>query len=164
VGQSLKAFRWFFFLSPVAALKNNGASGVAAAFAVWAVAPACGAMLSVGYAVFLLTKNKSWGVFLDSQSEFWLATLIGVNIAVSVALVGNGMLLMGALGGSIGAGLQQISWMLGGQGIGFFSGEWSGVNGRPRTHILFSVGLLFLAALIMACGNFTAQSEIPSGR
>lgn len=114
--------------------------------------------MSVGYAAWLLARNRSWGVLLESPREFCLALLIGLNIAVSIAFLGSGMLLMGALGGSVGAGLQQIAWMLGGQGAGFISGEWQGVAGRPRNRMLMAMGLLLLAALLMASGNFFARS------
>ena len=144
----------------VSALKAQGAGDVAASFAVWALALAGGALVSVSYAAWLLGRNRSWGVLLDSPKEFWLALLIGLNIAVSIAFLGSGMLRMGALGGSVGAGLQQVAWMLGGQGAGFLSGEWRGVAGRPRNRILMAMGLLLLAALLMASGNFFARSGV----
>ena len=150
----------------VAALKQNGAGEVASAYAVWAVGYAGGALVSVGYAAFLLTKNKSWGVLRESKKEFLLAVLIGLNIAVSVALLGNGMLLIGALGGAVGAGLYQTTWMLGGQAVGFVSGEWRGVSGRPRAQWYLAIALLLLAAMIMVAGNSMAKvtsSRTPDG-
>lgn len=142
------------------ALKAEGAGDVVATFAVWALALADGALVSVGYAAWLLVRNRSWGVLLESPKEFCLALLIGLNIAVSIVFLGSGMLLMGALGGSVGTGLQQVVWMLGGQGAGFISGEWHGVAGRPRNRILLPRGLLLLAALLLASGNFFAQSGV----
>ncbi len=140
----------------ISALKSQGAGDLAAAFAVWALALTGGALVSVGYAGWRLTRNKSWSVLVGSPKEFCLALVIGLNIAVSIAFLGRGMLLMGALGGSVGTGLQQIAWMLGGQGVGFISGEWRGVMGRPRQRILLAMGLLIFAALLLACGNFHA--------
>jgi hypothetical protein len=140
----------------ISALRSQGAGDLAAAFAVWALALAGGALVSVGYAGWRLTTNKSWGVLLGSPKEFCLSLVIGLHIAVSIAFLGSGMLLMGALGGSVGTGLQQIAWMLGGQGVGFISGEWRGVNGRPKIKIVMAMTLLIFAALLMACGNFHA--------
>ena len=116
--------------------------------------------MSVGYAAWRLTGNKSWGVFLGSAKEFSLALVIGLNIAVSIALLGRGMLLMGAMGGSVGTGLQQIAWMLGGQAAGFVSGEWRGVDGRPRKWMRTAMGVLVVAAVLMAGGNFFARSGV----
>ena len=142
----------------IAALKHNGAGEVASAYAVWAVGYAGGALVSVGYAAFLLTNNKSWGVLRANRKEFLLAGLIGLNIAVSVALLGNGMLLIGALGGAVGSGLYQTTWMLGGQAVGFVSGEWRGVSGWPRVQMCLAIALLLLTALIMVIGNSMAKS------
>ncbi|MEI6077334.1 MAG: L-rhamnose/proton symporter RhaT [Verrucomicrobiota bacterium] len=150
-------FSFIYSQGPIiSSLKSQGAGDLVAAFAVWALALAGGALVSVGYAGWRLTRNKSWSVLLASPTEFCLALMIGLNIAVSIAFLGPGMLLMGALGGSVGTGLQQVAWMLGGQGVGLISGEWHGVNGQSRQRILLAMGLLVFAALLMACGNFPA--------
>lgn len=49
--------------------------------------------------------------------------------------------------------IQQASQMLGGQGLGFISGEWRGVTGRPRRQMYFAIACLIVAAFIMAWGN-----------
>jgi len=144
----------------ISALKSEGAGDMAASFAVWTLSLSGGALVSVGYAGWRLTKNKSWSVLLGSPKEFCLALVIGLNIAVSIAFLGRGMLLMGVLGGSVGTGLSQISWMLGGQGVGFISGEWHGIEGRPRQRIILAMALLIFAALLMACGNFPAGTTV----
>jgi hypothetical protein len=146
----------------VAALKANGAGDLAVTIVVWTVVLGGGALVSVGYGAWLLTRSKSWAVLWRNPGEFGLALVIGVNMIASVAFLGKGMLLMGSLGGSLGAGLRQIAWMLGGQSVGFLAGEWRGVSGRPRTDILLALGLLCLAAVIMACGNFVNQPHKPS--
>jgi hypothetical protein len=141
----------------VSALQARGAGQVPASFAVWGVALAGGALLNVGYAAYVLTRKKNWGVLLESPREFCLALLIGVNTALATALLGTGMLLIGALGGAVGTGLQQVGWMLGGQAVGFLSGEWRDVRGQVRKQIYLAVGLLIASALVMACANFGRQ-------
>jgi len=143
----------------MAAFKQQGTGNMAASIAVWAVGLAGGAMVSVGYAAFLMTQKKSWGILFGSRREFLLAAVIGLNGGVAMILLGHGMLLMGALGASLGSGLQQISWMLGGQAVGFVSGEWRGVSRRPRRQMLLSIGLLLIAALIMILGNSLAENS-----
>jgi len=137
----------------VAALKHEGAGDIPSTFAVWAVGLAGGSILNIIYPCFLLTKNKSWGVLGASSKEFVLAAIIGVNFAVGIVLMGNGMLMLGTLGASVGFGIQQATQMLGGQGLGFISGEWKGVFGTPRHRMYIAIGLLIVAAIIMACGN-----------
>jgi hypothetical protein len=82
-----------------------------------------------------------------------LAVVIGLNMAIGVVLMGKGMVMLGALGASVGFGIQQASQMLGGQGVGFISGEWKGVLGKPRHQMYAAIGVLIVAALIMAFGN-----------
>jgi len=53
----------------------------------------------------------------------------------------------------VGFGIQQASQMLGGQGVGFASGEWRGVRGVPRMQMYLAIALLIVAAIIMAFGN-----------
>jgi hypothetical protein len=48
--------------------------------------------------------------------------------------------------------------MLGGQGLGFLSGEWKGVYGKPRNLMFAAIGFLIIAAVIMAMGN--TQSKV----
>ena len=48
--------------------------------------------------------------------------------------------------------------MLGNQGLGFISGEWKGVVGKPRNQMYMAIGVLIVAALIMAYGNTLAKT------
>jgi hypothetical protein len=74
-------------------------------------------------------------------------------MCIAVALGNKGMLLLGALGASVGAGIQQAMQMVGGQGLGFMSGEWKGVDGTPRRQMYVAIVLLLIAAVIMAYSN-----------
>jgi len=150
---------------PVIALtKAHGAGEISSIFAFWAVGLFSGAWLSVGYAAFLMTRQRSWAVLLKHPNEFLLALIIGLNMALSIVLLGRGMLWLGALGASVGSGMSLIAWMLGGQLLGFLSGEWHGVNGRPKKQIVIAIGLLIFAALIMAYGNFHAGTTAGKNR
>lgn len=142
----------------VAAMKAHGAGLIPANFAVWAVGLLGGALINVTYPVILMTKNKSWGVLTSNPKEGLLATIIAANFAIGVASMGWGMLLLGRLGASVGFGIQQAMQMTGNQGVGFISGEWKGVNGKPRYQIYASIALLLIAATIMAYANTLAKS------
>ena len=78
---------------------------------------------------------------------------IGINFILGVALMGKGMLLLGPLGASVGFGVQQAMQMLGGQTVGFASGEWHGITGMPRHQMYLAIAVLIAAALVMAYGN-----------
>jgi len=131
---------------------------IPATFGVFAVGLIGGALVNLGYAAYLLTKRRSWNVLLQSGGELALAVLIGIDFSLAVALMGKGMLLLGALGASVGFGIQQAMQMTGTQLLGFISGEWRGVHGKPRRQMYVALGILFVAAAVMAYGNTLAKS------
>jgi hypothetical protein len=137
----------------VEAMRERGAGEIPAIFAVWAVGLLGGAVVSISYPAWLMTKNRSWGVLGQNRKELLLAVIIGATTSLSVVLMGVGMRMLGALGASVGIGIQTATWMLGGQVLGFASGEWAGVSGRPRKQILVAIVCLVVAVLIMIRGN-----------
>src|SRR5207249_9246121 len=99
-------------------MKGQGAGEVAANFAVWAAGLLGGAIVNVVYPAYLMTKNRSWSLITQNWREVGLATVIGVQFIFAVVLLGRGMILLGALGASIGFGIQQTMQILGNQGVG----------------------------------------------
>jgi hypothetical protein len=142
----------------VEAMKKQGAGEIPATFAVWAVGLLGGSVLNVVYPAYLMTRNKSWGVLRQSWQELMLAAVIGLNMTIGIVLMGKGMVMLGALGASVGFGIQQAAQMLGGQAVGFISGEWKGVFGKPRNLMYAAIVVLMFAALIMAYGNSLAKA------
>jgi hypothetical protein len=74
--------------------------------------------------------------------------------------MGRGMVLLGVLGASVGFGIQQVMQILGNQGVGFASGEWSGVAGVPRRQMYAAIMILVVAVVIMAYGNVLTKSPV----
>jgi TRAP-type C4-dicarboxylate transport system permease small subunit len=70
------------------------------------------------------------------------------------------MVWLGSLGASVGFGIQQAMQIIGGQGVGFISGEWHGVHGKPRNRMYLALVLLMVAAAIMAYGNYITKTTI----
>jgi len=60
------------------------------------------------------------------------------------------MLRIGEQGAPVGWGLIQGTLILGGQILGFASGEWRGVRGTPRKQVYFAIHLLIQAMAILA--------------
>ena len=151
------SFAFIYSQGPiVGAVKRAGGSDVPANAAVWALGLGGGALVNLLYPAYLMTINKSWHVLAQCWRDVGLATLIGVNFIVAVVLMGKGMLMLGALGASVGFGIQQAMQMLGNQGVGFISGEWRGVYGPPRNWMYVAIALLIVAAIVMAYGNSLA--------
>lgn len=132
-------------------------SNILAIFPVWAVGLLGGALINVFYPAYRMTRNKSWDVLASSWREVLLAAIIGIQFCISVVLCGKGMVLLGVLGASVGAGIQQAMQMTGGQGVGFVSGEWGGVRGTPRRQMAVAIALLLVATAIMAASNTLAN-------
>ncbi len=142
----------------IAAMKARGAADFSAGIAVWAVALVGAALVNTLYPACLLTRNKSWKVLAANPREIRLALIYGLLFFIPSVLLGQGMLLLGALGASVGFGIVQGTLILGGQALGFISGEWRGVSGRPRAHIFLAIGVLVISMLILALGNSFAAS------
>lgn len=153
----LSSFMCFAFVysqdSIVACFSPSDSGSIPATFAVYALVLLSGAVINIGYATYLLTRNRSWGVLFQSGHDFLLTLIIGVSLSMAVAFAGKGMLLLGTLGASVGWGIQQAMQMTGMQLLGFISGEWRGIHGAPRRQIYVAIALFFCAVFIMAYGN-----------
>lgn len=153
------SFAFVYSQAPIVqAMKAQGAGDIPANFAVWAVGLLGGALVNLAYPAYLMTRNRSWTVLKECGRDAGLAALIGVNFCLAVALLGKGMLLLGALGASVGFGIQQSLQMLGSQGVGFLSGEWKDVHGTSRSHMYIAIAILMVAAAVMAYGNTLAKA------
>jgi L-rhamnose-H+ transport protein len=140
----------------IEAMKAQGAADFPAGVAVWAVALGGAALVNTLYPAWLLTRNRSWPVLTAHPKEMLLALVYGVLFFIPSVLLGKGMLLLGALGASVGFGVVQGTLILGGQALGFISGEWRGVTGPPRRQIGLAILMLVLSMVILAWGNSLA--------
>lgn len=131
---------------------------IPATFGVFALGLFSGVMVCVLYGMYLLFKNRSWGVLLQSRWEMAGALLMGTNSCLAFALMGKGMLLLGALGASVGSGIYMAMQMSGNQVLGFVSGEWQGVHGRPRTQIYLAVSAFMAAVAILSYANTLSKN------
>ena len=69
---------------------------------------------------------------------------------IAIMMLGRGMLFLGAIGASIGFGIQQAMQIMGNQGVGFVSGEWRGITGKPRLQMYLSLAILIVGVVILA--------------
>jgi L-rhamnose-H+ transport protein len=137
----------------VAALMARGAGAVPAGLGVWAATLPGGALVNVGFPLWLLVRNRSAAEFAAAPRELALSALIGVGFFLLVLAMGTGMRWMGALGASVGFGVYQAAQIAASQAVGFFSGEWHGVEGRPRRRMIQAIAVLLLAVGVIAAGR-----------
>jgi L-rhamnose-H+ transport protein len=141
----------------VEAMKLRGANDITANIAVWAAGLCGGAAVNVIYPAWLMTKRRNWGELTKCSGDLLLGAILGTQFIIAVNLLGRGMLLMGALGASVGFGIQQALQLIGNQMVGFASGEWKGVRNSPRLMMYVSIGILLIAVVILACANSLAK-------
>ena len=145
------AFAFIYSQAPIrGAMLERGAGEWPAAISVWALGMFMGVLVNVLYPAFLLTRKKSWGVLKDNPKEIGLSLIVGLNLFLAFALWGLGMLMLGPLGGSLGFGIYFAFQILAAQGLGWISGEWRGVSGKPIRQMMIAVIILVGAAGLMA--------------
>jgi L-rhamnose-H+ transport protein len=148
------SFAFVYSQGPILeAMAVRGAGDAAANVSVWAAGLLAGVLLNVAYPAYLMTKHRSWERLWRNPREVALAATFWLMFFAGLAMMGKGMLLMGSLGASVGFGVQQTIQMLGGQTVGFCSGEWRGTHGKPRVQLYCGILVLLLAAIIMSLGN-----------
>jgi L-rhamnose-H+ transport protein len=143
----------------VEAMKARGAAELPASISVWTIGVIGGVIVNLAYPAYLLTKNKTWNVFTKNGKEFLLTLVMGVNTVIAISLMGYGSIRIGAMGAALGIGIQQAAQIVGGQGLGFISGEWRGIHGKPRSQMYFAILLLVVGAVVMTYCNKVLPSK-----
>lgn len=132
------------------AMLQRGAPEWPAAIAVYAVGMLFGSLINIIYPAVKISRERSWLVLKKSPREAGLSLIVGLNLFLAFALWFPGMLLLGPLGGSIGFGIYFALQILAAQGLGWISGEWRGVAGKPVILMLSAITILVVSAAIMA--------------
>ena len=143
----------------VAAMKSRGADELGANLAVWAVCLIGGGLVNVLYPLFILIQNRSWRVLVSSKREIGLACIMGTTFTAFVIMMGSGLRMLGPLGASVGFGVFQAIQLTGAQGLGFVTGEWHHVHGRPRRQMYTAIALMLVAAGIIAYAGSLARVD-----
>lgn len=137
----------------VRSVSAKGAGPVAANASVWAIALLAGMAVNVVYPAILIAREGSWAKFMQYPGQIFLSALIGIQFFAGVLLMGQGMLALGVLGASVGFGMSQGMQIVGGQILGFLSGEWHGAPPKARQWIFAALALLLAAAVVLALAN-----------
>lgn len=130
-----------------------GTSATAAAYAVWPVVLLGGLIPNVGYSVYLLQRNKTWGAFVKGGPDVGWATLMAVLWVGAISLYGVAAVYLGPLGTSIGWGLLQIFMIMTATMSGVLTAEWR--NAPRRATMLMSSGMagLISATVLLSLGS-----------
>lgn len=153
------SFSFVYTQGPIiAAMKQRGADELGANMAVWAVCLIGGGLVNVLYPLSRLLRNRNWHLFDGGGREIGLASIMGVSFTAFVVLMGSGLRMLGPLGASVGFGVFQALQLSGAQGLGFLTGEWRHVEGRPRRQMYTAIALLLIAVIIIAYAGSLAPA------
>jgi len=133
----------------------EGAKPVWAPFAVWPIALLGGLLVNVGYCLYLLFKNRTWGNFGGGVRELKNPVLAGCMWMGGIAIYSSGTTLLGILGVSVGWALFQISLILCGNAAGLLTGEWRQMEARIQRVHIGGIVFLFLAIGMIAAANYS---------
>jgi hypothetical protein len=137
----------------IEAVKLQGASDVVASITVWALGIFAGALVNLLYAVYVMTSKGTWNLLFSRKEELISGTLLGLQFFIAIVLMGRGMVFLGAMGASVGFGIQQSMQVVGSQLVGFIGGEWKGVGGKPRNRMYWGLIIILIAVLVFSYSN-----------
>lgn len=136
--------------------REAGASTAMSGNAIWALAVSCGFLANVGYCIYLLNKNHTWGVFGEKSTGFAYAlgaTLMGFLWYSGLVAYGMGADTLGSLGKIVGWPEFMSIDIIAGILWGMFGGEWKGASRTALTYCLAGMAILFLAIGVISLGN-----------
>ncbi len=132
-----------------------GASSAMAANPIWSLTVTGGFLSNLIYCVYLLNKNKSWGVYREGgTSTYWLlGGLMGLLWYGGTVAYGMGAASLGKLGGIVGWPVFMTLDIIVGIFWGAVSGEWKQASRRAVAYCWAGVGVLVLAIVLISIGN-----------
>lgn len=134
---------------------QSGASNAMAANPIWALTVTAGFVANFLYCVYLLNKNRTWGLFgKGNPSACWL---LGISTGLlwfgGTVLYGMGAASMGALGSIVGWPIFMTLDIIVGLFWGAVSGEWRGASRHALIYNWAGVGVLLVAISVISAGN-----------
>ena len=122
---------------------------------VWTLIFLGGLISSFGFCAFQLTKNKTWGGFLNKCSglNIVLAALMAIGHFACLFFYGVGAWKLGALGTTVGFAIFQSGSIVIGNGLGAFTGEWKGSDSKSKNWTVMGLAVLIVGIIIVSYGN-----------
>ena len=120
---------------------------------VWALALSAGFLANAGYCVYLLQKNRTWGVLTqkDIPAPYWLgAMLMGIVWFFGIAAYGMGATELGALGAVLGWPLFMAMNIIAANVWGAVIGEWRGASRLTYGYSWAGIAVLLVAIYVIS--------------
>jgi len=147
-------YSFAFGQSIAAEAVRQGTSPESAGYAVWPIGLLGGLFPNLGYAMWLLTRNRTWARFRETwHPDAWFGCLMGLFWMGAMSVYGTASVYLGALGTSVGWALFQIFMIMTANLSGVLTGEWKAAPVSARRGLWTGLALLALATTIIAAGN-----------
>lgn len=116
-------------------------------------------LINAGYAIFLMTRNKTADRYRRSRSGIntILALIMGIIWLAGMALYGNGANQMGPLGTSLGWSILLSSMIIVANVLGVLSGEWKGAPRKSFGQLLLGLMILLVAVAGLGYANYLQE-------
>jgi L-rhamnose-H+ transport protein len=131
-----------------------GATASMAANPIWSLSVTAGFIANGVYCLYLLRKNKTWGVYKTGGPLYWfLGSLMGLLWFGGTLTYGSGASILGRLGGMIGWPVFMVMDIIVGLFWGMITGEWKDAGRRAMTYCWAGIGILVLAIVGISLGG-----------
>jgi L-rhamnose-H+ transport protein len=133
-----------------------GARPAMASNLVWALALGSGFLANAGYCVYLLQKNRTWGLLVRGNipTRYWLgAVLMGIVWFFGIVAYGIGAVDLGTLGAVVGWPLFMAMNIIAANAWGAASGEWRGSSRLTYGCSWAGIAVLLVAIYVISRGS-----------
>lgn len=112
-------------------------------------------LATVGYFIFQLSKNKSWGNFSakGSLKNCSLLLIMALVYCASLIIYGLGAYKLGELGTSVGFAIFQSGCIMVANLLGIITGEWKNAGKQSRSWLFSGLVIMCVGIVIIAFGN-----------
>jgi L-rhamnose-H+ transport protein len=119
---------------------------------IWVPGLAGGFLINAGYSIYLLCKNKTWGLFTAGGTTPWHwigSALMGTLWFGGMSIYGIGTAMMGPLGKVVGWPVFMSVVIVTANVNGLLSGEWKGAKTSSIALAWGGIALLVLAIIVV---------------
>jgi hypothetical protein len=146
-------------IGTISAIKYKNVSWQAG-LSIWTLIFLGGFLSSVGFSVFKLCKNKTWGGFkvAGSSKNLIFAFIMAAGHFLCVFFYGLGATALGDLGTSVAFAIFQASSVVLGISLGFFTGEWKGASDKSKRWMFIGLSVLILGIVVVSYGKYAIMA------
>lgn len=141
------------------ATQKAGCGQVMSCLSLWTFGMCGFLFMCCSYSVYLQIKNKNANLVWCGK-DFWASIASGVQYMVYLVIFSFGTSLIGPLGAIIGNGLCQCVTIGGEQFVGFVSGEWKGVKGKPVKLLVYGIIILLVGIVLLTVSSYVDKFKI----